>query len=151
MIIINSVNLIGRLTKDPELRFGQGSGTALCRFTLAVNRTFKKDETDFINCIAFGKTAETITQYVTKGRQIGITGEIRTGSYDAQDGTKRYTTDVVVNNFTFVGSNNNSDNNNNGNGYGGSNDRFDGGYDSDPGSGFYDDITPVDDGDMPFK
>lgn len=142
---MNSVNLIGRLTKEPELRFGSGSGTALCRFTLAVNRTFKKDEADFINCIAFGKTAETISQYVTKGRQIGVTGEIRTGSYEAQDGTKRYTTDVVVNNFTFVGSNTDGGNSNN-SGYENSS-----GYDGKTGSGNYDDITPFDDGDMPFN
>lgn len=133
---MNSVNLIGRLTKDPELRFTAGSGNALCRFTLAVNRTFKKDEADFINCIAFGKTAETISQYVTKGRQIGVTGEIRTGSYDAQDGTKRYTTDVVVNNFTFVGSNNDNNNSNN-------NSNHENSYN-------YDDVVPVDDGEMPF-
>ncbi|MGN1358691.1 MAG: single-stranded DNA-binding protein [Bacilli bacterium] len=145
---MNSVNLIGRLVKDPELRFGQGSGTALCRFTLAVNRTFNKDETDFINCIAFGRTAETITQYVTKGRQIGITGEIRTGSYDAQDGTRRYTTDVAVNNFTFVGSSNDGGNNNaNNNNYsnGNNNNNLLGG------ESFEDDITPVSDDEMPFN
>lgn len=144
---MNSAVLVGRLTKDPELRFAQGSGTALCRFTLAVNRRFNKDETDFINCIAFGKTAETISQYLTKGRQVCVHGEIRTGSYDAQDGTKRYTTDIAVDYFTFCGSSND--------GTGGSssnrnNDTFNGGRDSNPGSGQYDDIIPVDDGNMPF-
>ena len=99
---MNKVILIGRLTKDPELRYAAGSGTTVCRFTVAINRQFKKDETDFINCIAFGKTGETITQYLTKGRQIAVTGSIRTGSYDAQDGTKRYTTDVIVETFEFV-------------------------------------------------
>ena len=102
MIIINKVVLLGRLTKDPELRYAAGSGTAVCRFTVAINRQLKKDETDFINCVAFGKTGETIAQYITKGRQIAITGSIRTGSYDAQDGTKRYTTDVIVETFEFV-------------------------------------------------
>ena len=102
MIIINKVVLLGRLTKDPELRYAAGSGTAVCRFTVAINRQFKKDETDFINCVAFGKTGETITQYLTKGRQIAITGSIRTDSYDAKDGTKRYTTDVIVETFEFV-------------------------------------------------
>ena len=102
MIIINKVVLLGRLTKDPELRYAAGSGTAVCRFTVAINRQFKKDETDFINCVAFGKTGETITQYLTKGRQIAVTGSIRTGSYDVQDGTKRYTTDVIVETFEFV-------------------------------------------------
>ena len=102
MIIINKVVLLGRLTKDPELRYAAGSGTAVCRFTVAINRQFKKDETDFINCVAFGKTGETITQYLTKGRQIAITGSIRTDSYDAKDGTKMYTTDVIVETFEFV-------------------------------------------------
>lgn len=67
---MNKVVLIGRLTKDPELRYAAGSGTAICKFTLAVNRPFKKDETDFINCIAFNKQGEAIVQYVTKGRQL---------------------------------------------------------------------------------
>ena len=102
MIIINKVVLLGRLTKDPELRYAAGSGTAVCRFTVAINRQFKKDETDFINCVAFGKTGETITQYFTKGSKIAITGNIRTESYDAKDGTKRYTTDVIVETFEFV-------------------------------------------------
>ena len=132
---MNKVILIGRLTKDPELRFTAGSGMAVSRFTVAVNRQFKKDETDFINCVAFGKTAETISQYLTKGRQIAVTGSIRTGSYDAQDGTKRYTTDVAVDSFEFVGSNGQASTQGNSN-----NDAF----------GAYDDITPVDDVDMPF-
>ncbi len=149
---MNKVVLVGRLTKDPELRFAAGSGAAVCRFTVAVNRQFKKDETDFINCVAFGKTAETIAQYLTKGREIAVSGSIRTGSYDAQDGTKRYTTDVAVDSFDFIGSGNggsargNSDpfnNDFNSNYSGQSNDRF-------GGDSFNDDITPVDDGDMPF-
>ena len=82
---MNKVIIIGRLTKDPELRYAAGSGTAVCRFTLAVARQFKKDETDFINCIAFNKAGEAIAQYLTKGRQLAVTGNIRTGSYDAQD------------------------------------------------------------------
>ena len=102
MIIINKVVLLGRLTKEPELRYAPGTGTAVCRFTLAVQRAFKKDEADFINCVAFGKNGETIAQYITKGRQIAITGSIRTDSYDAKDGTKRYTTDVIVETFEFV-------------------------------------------------
>lgn len=148
---MNKVVLVGRLTRDPELRFAAGSGNAVSRFTVAVNRQFKRDETDFINCVAFGKTAETISQYFTKGKQIAVSGSIRTGSYDAQDGTKRYTTDVAVDTFDFIDSNNSNRDN------GG----YDGGYNSnsdysapanDPfgGAGFNDDITPVDDGDMPF-
>jgi single-strand DNA-binding protein len=145
---MNKVVLLGRLTKDPELRFAAGSGTAVSRFTVAVNRQFKRDETDFINCVAFGKTAETISQYFTKGRQIAVSGSIRTGSYDAQDGTKRYTTDVAVENFDFIESNGGNKDNADGSnsGYknsGQSNDNF-------GGTGFNEDITPVDDGDMPF-
>ena len=148
---MNKVVLVGRLVRDPELRFAAGSGNAVSRFTVAVNRQFKKDETDFISCVAFGKTAEIISQYFTKGKQIAVSGSIRTGSYDAQDGTKRYTTDVAVDSFDFIGGNssaarsNDSFNNNNGNsGYSApSNDRF-------GGDSFNDDITPVDDGDMPF-
>lgn len=134
---MNKVMLIGRLTKEPELRYAQGNGSAVCRFTLAVTRPFKKDETDFINCVAFGKAAETINQYMTKGRQLAVVGNIKTGSYDAQDGTKRYTTDVNVEGFTFVGGQSNG--NNSGNTENISN--------NDNGFGYE---TPVDDGDMPF-
>lgn len=146
---MNKVVLVGRLTKDPELRFAAGSGNAVSRFTLAVNRQFKKDEADFINCVAFGKTAETISQYFTKGRQIAVSGNIRTGSYDAQDGTKRYTTDVVVESFDFLESGGNRDNSDFGGGH--SNSEFSAGpKDSFGSAGFNEDITPVDDGDMPF-
>ena len=134
---MNKVILIGRLTKDPELNYAAGTGTAVCRFSLAVTRPFKKDETDFINCIAFGKTGETIAQYLTKGRQLAVTGSIRTGSYDAKDGTKRYTTDVVVESFEFIG--NIQNDSQGGPSQGNSNQ-----------NSFYDDMTPVDDGDMPF-
>lgn len=133
---MNKVVLVGRLTKDPDLKFAAGSGTAVGKFTVAVNRQFKKDETDFINCVAFGKTAETIAQYLTKGRQIAVTGSIRTGSYESQDGTKRYTTDVAVESFEFIGNSNSNNNSSNNDVFGGGN--------------FEDDITPVDDGDMPF-
>ena len=101
MIIINKVVLLGNLTKDPEL-IRTGDGIVIAKFTLAVSRQLKKNEADFINCIAFGKTGETITKYFTKGSKIAITGNIRTGSYDAKDGTKRYTTDVIVETFEFV-------------------------------------------------
>lgn len=138
---MNKVILIGRLTKDPELRYAAGSGTAVCRFTVAITRQFKKDETDFINCVSFGKTGETIAQYITKGRQIAITGAIRTGSYDTQDGTKRYTTDVAVESFEFIGNSNNNSNNNSESNW---NQPVD---NSEMGFG---DMTPVDDGDMPF-
>mgnify|MGYP000718420368 FL=1 len=103
---MNKVILIGRTTKSPELRYAPGTGTAVCRFTLAVQRAFKKDEADFINCVAFGKIGETIAQYVLKGRQVAVTGSIRTGSYESNSGEKRYTTDVVLDGFEFIGNNN---------------------------------------------
>lgn len=85
---MNKVVLLGRLTKDPDLKFAAVSGTAVSRFTVAVNKQFKKDKTDFINCVSFGKKAEKISQYLAKGRQIAVIGSIRTGSYDDQDGLK---------------------------------------------------------------
>lgn len=100
---MNKVILIGNLTKDVDLSFAAGSGTAVARFTVAVGR-MKKGESDFISCISFGKTAETIAQYFFKGSKIALEGHIQTGSYEAKDGTKRYTTDVIVDRFEFVGS-----------------------------------------------
>lgn len=131
---MNKVVLLGRLTKDPELKFAAGSGKGVTRFSIAVNRQFKKDEADFINCVSFGKQAETIAQYMVKGSQIALTGNIRTGSYTAQDGSKRYTTDVVVESFEFVGGRKGQANNSS---------NF-------TQSGFDDGMTLVDDGDMPF-
>ena len=139
---MNKVVLVGRLTKDPELRYAAGSDTAVCKFTLAVNR-MKKDEADFINCVAFNKPAELIAQYLGKGKQIAISGSIRTGSYTAQDGSKRYATDVVVETFDFIDSNGGNRNN--------IQSDFEAPSNNDFGSGAIDDdITPVDDGDMPF-
>lgn len=134
---MNKVILIGRLTRDPELNFAAGSGTAVTRFGLAVKRPFKKDESDFINCVAFGKPAETIAQYITKGRQLAVTGSIRSGSYDAKDGSKRYTSDVVVESFEFIG--NNSGNKNN-----------ESSQVNNSESNLGNDLIPVEDGDMPF-
>lgn len=121
---MNNWTGIGRTTKEIELKYSQ-SGTAIASFTLAVNRQFKNQngerETDFIRCIAFGKTGETLAQYVKKGQQLGIEGRIQTGSYENNEGKRVYTTDVVVNQFTFVSENkgqqstnmNNSTNNTN--------------------------------------
>lgn len=151
---MNKVVLIGRLVRDPELKFAAGSGTAVCNFTLAVNRMKKKDqekaEADFINCVSFGKTAETIAQYLTKGRQLAISGSIRTGSYDAQDGTKKYITNVYIDSFDFVDSGNGAGSKSaHTGGFGNSN--FDSSS-SDFTRASYDDdgMTPVDDGDIPF-
>lgn len=135
---MNKVVLIGRTTKSPELRYAPGTGTAVCRFTLAVNRPYKKDETDFINCVAFGKIAETIAQYVLKGRQVAITGSIRTGSYENNAGNKIYTTDVVLDGFEFIGNSNNNQGNS-------------GAWNQpeDTGMGFGVE-EPIDEGNMPF-
>ena len=112
---MNKVMLVGRLTRDPEMRTST-SGMQIASFSLAVNRNFRNKEgnvdADFINVVVFGKQAETIGKYVTKGQQLGVEGRIQTRSYDAQDGTKRYTTDVVIDNFEFVsGSNRNANQN----------------------------------------
>lgn len=100
---MNLVILKGNLTKQPELKFGAGSGTAVVKFTVAVARMKKDDGADFINCIAFGKTAETIANNLDKGSPILVEGRIQTGSYDNKEGQKVYTTDVIVNRFEFVG------------------------------------------------
>ena len=135
---MNKVVLIGRTTKSPELRYAPGTGTAVCRFTLAVNRPYKKDETDFINCVAFGKIAETIAQYVLKGRQVAISGSIRTGSYENNAGNKIYTTDVALDGFEFIGNSNNNQGNS-------------GAWNQseDTGMGFGVE-EPIDEGNMPF-
>ncbi|KJJ77632.1 single-stranded DNA-binding protein [Clostridium sp. FS41] len=101
---MNSAQLVGRLTRDPEVRYSDG-GTTVARFTLAVDRRFKKDggdDADFINCVAFGKTAEFLEKWFRKGQRLGLTGRIQTGSYVNQEGTKVYTTEVVVENVEFV-------------------------------------------------
>ncbi|HBI71651.1 MAG TPA: single-stranded DNA-binding protein [Lachnospiraceae bacterium] len=101
---MNNVSLVGRFTRDPEVRYTDG-GLSIARFSLAVDRRFKKDgqpDADFPNCVAFGKTAEFIEKYFHKGQRMGLVGRIQTGSYIKEDGTKVYTTDVVVENVEFV-------------------------------------------------
>ena len=106
---MNKVVLVGRLTRDPEVRTNS-SGISSARFTVAVNRNYKNREgqydADFVSCVAFRNTAEFIGKFFKKGSMIGLEGRIQTGSYDAQDGTKRYTTDVAVDNVEFVGGRN---------------------------------------------
>lgn len=104
---MNSVALIGRLTRDPELR--NAGETKVTEITIAVDRPWSKDKektADFIRCKAFGRRAETMAEYLSKGRQVGIDGHIQTGSYTKQDGTKVYTTDVIVDDFDFCDSGN---------------------------------------------
>ena len=105
---MNKVILMGRLTRDPEIRYSQGeSSTAVARFTLAVDRRFKREganeqTADFISCVAFGKTAEFMERYTHQGTKLVVEGRIQTGSYTNKDGNKVYTTDVVVENTEFA-------------------------------------------------
>lgn len=113
---MNVVTLVGNLCRDNDVRYSSGeNATAILRNTLAVQRKFKNKETgeydsDFINIQAFGSNAEFINKYFNKGSKIGITGEIRTGSYINKDGAKVYTTDVIVNNAEFVSKKEDTDN-----------------------------------------
>lgn len=103
---MNKVILIGRLTRDPEVRYTKGDNAmAVARYSLAVERRFKRDgdaAVDFINCVAFGKTAEFAEKYLHKGIKIAVAGRIQTGSYTNKDGQKVYTTDVVVEEHEFA-------------------------------------------------
>ena len=97
---MNKVILMGRLTKDPEVRYSQGSsGTAVGRYSIAVNRSYRRDgepDADFFNIVAFGNRGEFAGKYFKKGMMVAVVGELRNGSYTDRDGNKRYTTDVVV-------------------------------------------------------
>lgn len=100
---MNSVVLIGRLTKDPEYRESQG-GLAICQMQMAVDRPAKDGEkkTDFPRIIVFGKQAENCNKYLAKGKQIGVQGRLQTGSYENKDGQKVYTTDVIADRVEFL-------------------------------------------------
>ena len=108
---MNKVILMGRLTRDPEIRYSQGeSATAVARYTLAVDRRFNRNgdenNADFIGCVAFGKQAEFAERYLHKGIKMLVTGRIQTGSYTNKDGVRVYTTDVVVEDQEFAESKN---------------------------------------------
>ena len=155
---MNSVVLIGRLTRDPELRYLPNGGTAVCNFSLAVDKDVSKEKkqemesqgkytADFINIVVWGRQGENCANYLAKGRLVAIQGRIQTGSYDAKDGSKRYTFDVVAERTEFLewgdknpsgGSSNNSSNYNDNTSQQGSNDFG--------GDGF----QPVDDDEIPF-
>lgn len=112
---MNKVILMGRLTRDPEVRYTQGdNASAVARFSLAIDRRFKKDgeqTADFISCVAFGKTGEFIEKYGRKGTKFVVEGRIQTGSYTNKDGQKVYTTDVVVEQVEFAESKASADGN----------------------------------------
>ena len=143
---MNKVVLIGRLTKDPELKYTPGTGTAVTTITLAVenyNSKTQEKTADFIPVVLWGKQAENTAQYTLKGSQVAISGRISVRTYDAKDGTKRYITEVVADMFNgvqFLSKNNNSNSNTSVE----NNDVF-------GGMNFDEYNTPVDDGDMPFN
>ncbi len=135
---MNKVVLVGRLTKDPELKFAQGTGTAVTTFTIAVNRRYKSEgqpEADFIPVVVFGKTAEATANYMSKGKLISVSGNIQTRTYDAKDGTKRYVTEVIADEVDFLEWGDKK-------GSGGPTNGVD--------SIEYNGATPIDDGDIPF-
>ncbi|MDP4147036.1 MAG: single-stranded DNA-binding protein [Bacillota bacterium] len=136
---MNYVILIGRLTKDNDLKFTPGKGTAVISSTLAVDKFVDgQKQADFINIVIWGKAAETVANYTQKGSMIALQGNIQTRSYEAKDGTKRYVTEVHTSQIQLLGSKNNGSNQTT----------------SDPfaqhANSFEEDMTPVDDGDIPF-
>ena len=147
---MNKVVLIGRMTKDPELKFTPGNGTAVTTFTLAVDRYNTKtgqNEADFIPVVVWGKQAENTANYMNKGGQVAISGRIQTRSYEAKDGARRYVTEVVadpVGGVQFLGnkSGNSMNQDNGSNNFGNMNqDAFN----------YEEDMMPVNDGDIPFR
>nr|WP_300003994.1 single-stranded DNA-binding protein [Tissierella sp.] len=110
---MNNVVLIGRLTRDPELRYIPNSGQAVSTFSLAIDKNLSKEKkqemesrnqptADFVNIVVWGRVAENCANYLAKGRLVAVQGRIQSGSYEAKDGTKRYTTDVVAQNVEFL-------------------------------------------------
>ena len=97
---MNIVTLIGRLTRDPELKYSQ-SGKAFCKFSVAVTREYNRDEADFINCVAWDKRAETIAEYLRKGRRVALQGRLSVRSYE-QNGETKWITEVIVDKFDFI-------------------------------------------------
>lgn len=138
---MNKIQLVGRLTKDPELKFLPGNGTAVTKFTLAVNRPrldkAKTQEADFISCVCFGKRAEAIANYVQKGHMFGCSGRLQINKYVDKEGANRWSTDVLVEDFEFLQPKNSNSNN--------SQSKQENLQSSD-----YDYMESFDDGDIPF-
>lgn len=110
---MNNVVMIGRLTRDPELRFTQGSGKAVATFNIAVNRQFSKNnEADFFRVVVWGKTGENCANYLSKGRLVGIQGRVQNNNYETNTGEKRYSTEIVADRVEFLEKANNKDNDN---------------------------------------
>ena len=129
---MNNCTFLGRLVRDIDLTFSKDGKTAIAKFSIAVNRKFKKDEADFLNILAFGKTAENLQKFFAKGDLILLQTRAQAGSYDAKDGTKRYTMDFVVDGFEFIPSGKKKEESTSDNNIGN------------------EDLTPVSDEDLPF-
>jgi single-strand DNA-binding protein len=150
---MNKVILMGRLTRDPEVRYSQGDqATAVARYTLAVDRRFRRDgeqqTADFIQCVAFGRAGEFAEKYFRKGTKVLVTGRIQTGSYTNKDGQRVYTTDVIVEEQEFAESKGSSDSN------GGFSGGFSGGDRPSPSSAAGDGFMNIPDGideELPFN
>lgn len=136
---MNKIQLVGRLTKDPELTFAPGTGTAVTKFTLAVNRPqfdkSKPQEADFIPCVCFGKRAEAIANYVQKGHRFGLSGRLQINKYVDKEGNNRWSTDIVIEDFEFLQDKGSKINENQSN---------------ESSTNYEEELTPVDDGDIPF-
>jgi single-strand DNA-binding protein len=149
--MINRVILVGRLTKDPELRYTP-SGVAVATFTLAVNRPFTNQqgerEADFINCVVWRRQAENVANYLQKGSLAGVDGRLQTRSYEAQDGRRVYVTEVVAESVRFIGSGRSNQSGSHDEPYGEPYPFDDHGYDDDP----FKNAQPIDfsDDDLPF-
>ncbi|MCB2308858.1 single-stranded DNA-binding protein [Clostridium estertheticum] len=144
---MNKAVLVGRLTKDPELNFGKGNGVAVTKFTLAVNRRFKREgqpEADFIPVVVFGKQAEATANYMSKGRLVSVSGSIQTSNYENKEGNRVYKTEILADEVDFLDSKNKESNSSNSNSNQSGNNS--GGHDF----GSNSDVTPIDDGDIPF-
>lgn len=139
---MNNVTMIGRLTRDPELRFTAGSGKAVATFTIAVNRGFGKDEADFFRVVVWGKQGENCANYLAKGRKVAIQGRVQNNNYETSNGEKRYSTEIVAQTVEFLGGGN-------------KNEGHDNGYNNTEHSNFLDDGSDgfqaiEDDDDIPF-
>lgn len=148
---MNRVELIGRMTKDAELRFTPGTGNAVANFSIAVEDGFgDKKKAYFINIVVWGKSAEAVSNYTHKGSKIAVIGKLTVRDYDAKDGTKRYVTEVVADMYGGIEFLDSKSDNNQSNNTGGFNEYSAPVNDAFGGGNFEEDITPVDDGDMPF-
>ena len=147
---MNKVVLIGRLTRDPELRFTPNNGTAVTTFTLAVDRRLPNPngqrEADFIPIVVWGKQAESTANYMNKGKLIAVSGRIQARSYDAKDGTKRFVTEVIADEIKFLDRGQNKNNPSTPDHSNNNQPQYDVYTESDFGA----DMTPIDEGDIPF-